>query len=108
MAAEAERDQESAAKRVRRLERRMEKRRQKLAQMEKERRRLKWFVVLAFVTGPIGFVWAWWAAAWIFFGWLTFFAVGAYLNYFHVREAKRQLDDAERELEEAQEALSMR
>lgn len=80
------------------LERRLDKQRDRLAQTLKEKRRLKWFVVLAVTTWPLGLLGGPWYAAWIFAGWLVFWGVGAYSNYFHVKQAATNLKNAEDEL----------
>jgi hypothetical protein len=85
------------------LERRVAKRRAGVDQSLVERGRLKWFVLLAVVTWPLGLIWNGWIAAWIFFGWLTFWAVGAYTNFFHLRRAREALAEAEQALERARE-----
>ena len=83
---------------VAKLERRVEKRRAKVSETLQEKARLKWLHLLLFLS-PFGLLWAWWLAAWIAFAWITFWGVGAYMNYFHRREAETRLADAERELE---------
>lgn len=80
------------------LERKVEIRRGRLEQSLKEKGRLKWFVVLAFTTWPLGLLAGPWYAAWIFAGWLCFWAVGAYSNYFHRKQAETNLKNAEDEL----------
>ena len=64
---------------------------------ETERGRLKWFLLLAVTTWPLGFIWNGWIAIYIATSWLTFWAVGAYLNYWHRSSAKSKLDIARRE-----------
>lgn len=80
-------------------ERRVGKRRAKVEQTLLEKGRLKW-LHLILALSPLGLLWAWWVAAWIAFAWITFWGVGAYMNYFHLREAENRLAEAERELEE--------
>lgn len=82
-----------------RAEVRLAKRRQRLERTLREKRRLKWLHLLL-ALAPLGLVWAWWVAAWVAFAWLTFWGVGAYMNYFHVRDAAARLEEAERELQE--------
>jgi hypothetical protein len=79
-------------------ERRLKNRRAKVEQIEKEKGRLKWFLLLAVVSWPAGLPWGWWAAAWIFFGWMTFYFVGLYSNFFHLKNARTQLQLAEEQL----------
>lgn len=81
-----------------RLERKLGLRRARFEQALKERRRLKWFLVLAATTWPVGLLAGPWYAAWIFVTWLLFWAVGRYSNYFHVKQARTSLKDAEDEL----------
>ncbi len=81
-----------------RLERKVEVRAARLEQILKEKRRLKWFVALALTTWPIGFIGGPWYAAWIFVGWLIFWGVGTYSSYFHLKQAKTNLKNAEDEL----------
>ncbi|MFZ9886474.1 MAG: hypothetical protein ACO3JL_03135 [Myxococcota bacterium] len=80
------------------LERRIEKRKQRLAQALHEKGRLKWFLVLSVTTWPLGLFAGPWYAAWIGCGWLVFWAVGSYSNYFHIKQAKTNLQNAEDEL----------
>lgn len=87
-------DPEARAKLVSRVE----KRRERLEQSLKEKRRLKWFIVLAFSTWPLGLLGGPWYAAWVFVGWLIFWGVGSYSNYFHVKQALTNLKNAEDEL----------
>ncbi len=69
-----------------------------VVQTEVERNRLKTFLVLAGTTWPIGLVWHWlWSIA-IVLSWLTFFAVGSYLSFFHRRNARSRVEDLERQL----------
>lgn len=81
-----------------RLERKVESRRGRLEQSLKERGRLKWFLVLAATTWPVGLLAGPWYAAWIVATWLIFWAVGRYSNYFHVKQAVTNLKNAEDEL----------
>lgn len=81
-----------------RLERKVETRRGRLEQSLKERGRLKWFLILAATTWPIGLLAGPWYAAWICATWLIFWAVGRYSNYFHVKQATTNLQNAEEEL----------
>lgn len=81
-----------------RLERKVETRRSRLEQSLKERGRLKWFLILAVTTWPLGLFAGPWYAAWIFVTWLIFYAVGRYSNFFHVRQATTNLHNAEEEL----------
>ena len=83
------------------LERRVERRRAGVDQSIVERKRLKWFLLLAVTTWPIGLFWNIWIVLWIFSGWLIFWCVGAYTNFFHHRRAKEALADAERMLARA-------
>jgi nitrate reductase NapE component len=80
------------------LERRVKRALARVGQAETERRRLKWFFVLAATTWPLGLVGGPWYAAWIFAGWLVFWGVGAYSNYFHKKQAAINLKNAEDEL----------
>lgn len=69
-----------------------------VAQTEVERARLKVFLILAAVTWPLGLFWHWlWCVA-IVLSWLTFFAVGSYLSFFHRRNARSRVEDLERHL----------
>lgn len=69
-----------------------------VVQTEVERGRLKVFLILAATTWPIGLVWHWlWCVA-IALSWLTFFAVGSYLSFFHRRNARSRVEDLERQL----------
>lgn len=82
---------------VTRLEHRVQKRRAKVEETLVEKGRLKW-LHLILVGVPVGAFWAWWIAAWVAFAWITFWGVGAYMNYFHLREARTRLSQAEAEL----------
>jgi hypothetical protein len=90
-------DSEELAK----LERRVDKRDARVKQALIEKGRLKWFLVLAVTTWPIGLIWNGWIAAWIFTGWLTFWGVGYYTNFFHLRRAREALAEAEKTLQAA-------
>lgn len=81
-----------------RLQRKVASRRGRLEQLLKEKRRLKWFLVLAATTWPLGLLAGPWYAAWIFVTWLLFWGVGRYSNYFHAKQAVTSLKDAEDEL----------
>jgi len=81
------------------IEKRVAQKKRRVEQAHLEKGRLKYFIWLAFLTWPIGLVWSFWIALYIFFGWLTFWGVGYYLNYFHIRDANAQQRDAERDLE---------
>ena len=67
-----------------------------LERAERERKRLKWFLVLALVTSPLGLLKALWVALWIFAGWICLWLVGLYMNFFHLRAARARLREAER------------
>ena len=72
--------------------------REYVTQTEVERNRLKIFPVLAVTTWPIGLFWHWlWCIA-IVLSWLTFFAVGSYLSFFHRRNARGRVDDLVQQL----------
>lgn len=63
-------------------------------QLENEGKRLKWFLVLAITTWPLGLLWKSWLAVSIFLAWMCFYLVGNYISFFHRRECARRLDEA--------------
>lgn len=63
-------------------------------ELEAERGRLKWFLLLALTTWPIGLLWRPWIAAVIFLTWVCFYLAGVYFSFFHRRECARRLEDA--------------
>ncbi len=69
---------------------------EELAQLKKERDRLKWFLVLAVTTWPFGLLYKGWLCLFITASWLSFWAVGKYQSYFHIRECLRKMEDAQK------------
>lgn len=88
-----------AEEQLAKLERRVRKREAKVEQTLVEKRRLKWFLLLAVTTWPLGLIWNVWIALWIAAGWLTFWGVGYYTNFFHLRRAREALKEAEQKLQ---------
>ena len=70
-----------------------------MEQTRKERSRLKWCVVVGTVLAPVGFYWGWLYALWIFVGGIIFWGVGMYLNWGHVKDGTRALEQAELDLD---------
>ena len=91
------------AEKLLKAEVRVERRRMRLLRTLEEKKRLKW-LHLILLASPLGLFWAWWMMAWIVFAWITFWGVGRYMNYFHLREAEARLAkaEAERELVQAE------
>lgn len=92
-----------SAEKLLKAEVRVERRRLRLIRTMEEKKRLKWFHLIL-LASPLGLFWAWWMMAWIVFAWVTFWGVGRYMNYFHVREAEARLAKAEAEREDIQAA----
>lgn len=63
-------------------------------ELEHERQRLKWFLLLALTTWPIGLIWKAWVAVVICLTWTCFYLAGVYFSFFHRRECARRLEDA--------------
>ena len=89
------------AEKLLKAEVRVERRRMRLLRTIEEKKRLKW-LHLILLASPLGLFWAWWMVAWIVFAWITFWGVGRYMNYFHLREAEARLAKAEAEREVVQ------
>ena len=88
---------------VARAARRVDDREQTVAQVEKERGRLRWFLILAVVVvGPAWFAAGAQTAAVVVGVFLLFFVVGLYLNVMHIKNARQELDAARIELERQQ------
>lgn len=72
----------------------IEKLRQEQKELESERKRLKWFLVLAVTLWPLGLFWQTWVAALIFISFICFYLSGCYFSFFHRRECTRKLEEA--------------
>jgi hypothetical protein len=65
-----------------------------VAQSLVERARLKWFLRAAVALPLVSVYFSWKLALFLGVSAMLFFIVGHYLNFFHLREARRQLDNA--------------
>ncbi len=78
--------------------------RAELEQADRERRRLRWFPLLALVTPFLALPFDWRVALGLFGTWMAFWAAGAYLNFFHRKDCEQKLDDAQRALHDVERA----
>jgi hypothetical protein len=65
-----------------------------VAQSLVERGRLKWFLRAALLLPVMVVYFSWKAALFLGVSATLFYVVGHYLNFFHLREARRQLENA--------------
>jgi cbb3-type cytochrome oxidase subunit 3 len=63
-----------------------------------EHKRLKIFPILALTTPWPALLFSWRLSAALFGSWMLFWVVGHYLNFFHRREARQKLENAENDL----------
>lgn len=88
----------SEASELDKAEARVVARQARVARIQIEKTRLVWLHLILIAVVPAGFH-SWWLATWVGFAWLMFWGAGAYMNFFHLREAQARLRQAEAELQ---------
>lgn len=73
---------------------------------ERDSGRIKYLLIPAFTLWPAGFYWDWPGAAAVFLVLITFWGVAVYLSFFHKRETRRQLADAQDRLQKCNAGLA--
>ena len=84
----------------------VESKRRDVEQSLVEHKRLKVFPILALTTPWPALLFSWRLSAALFGSWMLFWTVGHYLNFFHRREARQKLENAENDLLDVQDDLA--